>query len=816
MGLQVWLPLDGDLRNLGVHNLTLTNTNATISASGKIGQSYSFNGSSAFLQSAAEECELTRDHWSVGCWFYNTKDSTNGHQYMISIHRSSDATNFQFTLCLYGNKLCLRTDGTTRNGPAITLNKWYHGMTVYDGTNLYFYLDGILTTTTTLPAEQDATAATFIVGARLGGTGFFGGQLNDVRIYDHALSAAEVKEIAKGLAMHYKLDNFVNSNVLTNNVNVLTSWVAEGMTREYDDNALKITDEGTGNRRIYNGVQENTYNTAGETFTVSFDARAAADGTVINCSRSIVATDSVDVTLSTDWQHYSKQFTVSATATGGTLSIQSKTTNAVFWIRNVKLEHGACETQFIQPGEASTIEDSSGYDHKAIVYGDILSQNEDIPKYTHYINFPATSAYIRLNDVPTATWTTDGFTIAWYGRQTSALGTMQWGFVNGSNRLNGIYNGNLWNTGDSSNNPIQIPGTSTTVDAFTLNEWHHFAMVYDKTHCLVYKDGELWGQAKTVKIPTGTTIQLNGWQDNGSTYRQENLSMSDFRIYCTPLSADDIKQLYSVPVKIDNYGNVYAMEFVEGERIMQEDGVDISGTNTITLSNATTTGSEQFTIVNWTDQWYTQNSNGSWSVEHSKNSIITKQNNYTTSAGTFPIKNNMQFTITYPAMGSFYPHTYSYAKKNKKSSSPGYTYANPVYGYYGRYRVLLNLYNSDDVLVKIITIKNQVASGSLSSSTVAAPSQAITAGTYNSNTLNLPFEISYGKIEFQRCANRFTDTSNKTITLTNKKEFPEEHHQITIDQQGQLYELEINEVNFDTNAQFKKDGTVLAREFIER
>jgi hypothetical protein len=31
---------------------------------------------------------------------------------------------------------------------------------------------------------------------------------------------------------------------------------------------------------------------------------------------------------------------------------------------------------------------------------------------------------------------------------------MQWGFVNGSNRLNGIYNGNLWNTGDSSNNPI--------------------------------------------------------------------------------------------------------------------------------------------------------------------------------------------------------------------------------------------------------------------------------------------------------------------------------------------------------------------------
>ena len=135
---------------------------------------------------------------------------------------------------------------------------------------------------------------------------------------------------------------------------------------------------------------------------------------------------------------------------------------------------------------------------------------------------------------------------------------MMWGFSNG-NRLNLYMSGGYfyWNTGDGSNNPFSV-AASTYGD----NKWHHFAVTGDGTTTKLYIDGEFKANAKTYKGITGTTIYLNGW--NSGTSYNFNGQLSDFRLYGTCLSADDISRLYNVAASVSKTGALLGYEMKEG------------------------------------------------------------------------------------------------------------------------------------------------------------------------------------------------------------------------------------------------------------
>ena len=90
----------------------------------------------------------------------------------------------------------------------IGYNSWHHICMVIDYEHLSFsvYLDGTFVDKKTYAINTVSNYGVNIGWLRPSYYPFKG-QINDVRIYDHCLSPAEVKEISRGLILHYKLDD---------------------------------------------------------------------------------------------------------------------------------------------------------------------------------------------------------------------------------------------------------------------------------------------------------------------------------------------------------------------------------------------------------------------------------------------------------------------------------------------------------------------------------------------------------------------------------------------------------------------------------
>ncbi|MFH1716431.1 MAG: LamG domain-containing protein [Planctomycetota bacterium] len=99
------------------------------------------------------------------------------------------------------NELFDSGSATTGTGAgALTANQWYHVATTYDSTTeaAEIYFDGELLVAGTAEVPSTPTETTLLLGHRGGAAAgeHYGGLLDDVRIYDHVLSEAEIKALA--------------------------------------------------------------------------------------------------------------------------------------------------------------------------------------------------------------------------------------------------------------------------------------------------------------------------------------------------------------------------------------------------------------------------------------------------------------------------------------------------------------------------------------------------------------------------------------------------------------------------------------------
>ena len=77
MSLQIWLPLNGDYKNLGLCNTPLTASNVTFADGGKIGEKY-LSAGSITIPAAASEKIFNGSHMTFAFWLYPIGDSGSG------------------------------------------------------------------------------------------------------------------------------------------------------------------------------------------------------------------------------------------------------------------------------------------------------------------------------------------------------------------------------------------------------------------------------------------------------------------------------------------------------------------------------------------------------------------------------------------------------------------------------------------------------------------------------------------------------------------------------------------------------------------
>ncbi len=186
-----------DVSGAGIE-MTLRN-GATWSA-GRFGKAASFDGINDFAVAnfASPSLNLAGGRFTISAWI--NPRSNAGWQMIVNKPHGSSHSSPYFDWSLHremGTGKIVAFLGCDRqqraSSSATPLNAWTHVAVTYDGTSLRHYINGVLDRTTALSCSVTNTNSMAIrIGANAGSGEVMNGLIDDVRIYDATLSAAQI------------------------------------------------------------------------------------------------------------------------------------------------------------------------------------------------------------------------------------------------------------------------------------------------------------------------------------------------------------------------------------------------------------------------------------------------------------------------------------------------------------------------------------------------------------------------------------------------------------------------------------------------
>ena len=591
MSLIHWWPLNGDTKDYGINSTNLTGT-PSYNNYGKIGKCIGPGCGTLTMPSSETKNSLSNTHTSIAFWFNNNGEmtgdcticGTSGNGRWGEIGRTWDFFNYPTKNDFHWS---MGDFGVGVLSNVFEDNTWHHIAVVADETYLYIYIDSDLKYKSTHGTISDFEGTYGIC------TSDANYKINDFRIYNHALSLKEVRELSKGLMLHYNFEDptataygnklqgtqYVSGNLAKSNAFTKTGPFEDEIGDSYYTFKLNYT--GTGNNNWFSIWTSSFPFTVDKRHQYSCDVRvrqctsncalymraARSSNDWVTTSTGIVTSSLADgawkrinisniipesynrsgeiVTSNPQWEAY----TNNCNANGELYSCE-------FDIKNIQVVESDEEIPFL-PSTTTIITDNSGYGYNGIISGCSCYHPTDNPNGNYSLD-TNTSGYVQLPSIHLDT----KFTVTTWVKHLDSFSTWARIFDFGTATQGTDYDIGLATSDGNGTISVfgriaggQLPDrTFGTIDF----NWHMLTVVVDGTLIKFYKDTVLVNSYTANGNVGGITYTLNylnksNWSGDGVS----NKNYADFKIYATALSADDIKAEYNRKASIDKQGNLY-------------------------------------------------------------------------------------------------------------------------------------------------------------------------------------------------------------------------------------------------------------------
>ncbi len=210
-GLVGWWSGDGNALDIASTNNGTLQGGATATATGEVGQAFSFNGSTAYVSvpdnAALRPTNLTVEAWVLFNSLNSSGNASAGQQYIVFKQNTRTSWFEGYYLgkergtggdhFVFGVSSSAGTGVEADSGPIVATNVWYHVAGVRGPNTIQLYLNGQLVATTAVTFAQNYGTLPLFFGSS--GASFWDGKLNglldEVSLYNRALASNEIAAI---------------------------------------------------------------------------------------------------------------------------------------------------------------------------------------------------------------------------------------------------------------------------------------------------------------------------------------------------------------------------------------------------------------------------------------------------------------------------------------------------------------------------------------------------------------------------------------------------------------------------------------------